>query len=46
MVGSDIEALYPSLDAVEVAQIVFNAMMKSFSFNVSDWRVSMTDDGC
>ena len=29
IVGSDVEALYPSLDAVEVAQIVFNAMMKT-----------------
>ena len=27
IVGSDVEALYPSLDAVEVAQIVYNAMM-------------------
>ena len=29
VVGSDVEALYPSLDAVEVAQIIFNAMMKT-----------------
>ena len=29
IVGSDVEALYPSLEAVEVAQVVFNAMMKS-----------------
>ena len=29
VVGSDVEALYPSLDAVEVAQIIYNAMMKT-----------------
>ena len=29
VVGSDVEALYPSLDAVEVAQIVYNAIMKT-----------------
>ena len=29
VVGSDVEALYPSLDAVEVAQIVYNAMLKT-----------------
>ena len=29
VVGSDVEALYRSLDAVEVAQIVYNAMMKT-----------------
>ena len=27
--ASDVESLYPSLDAMEVAQIVYNAMMKT-----------------
>ena len=29
VIGSDVEALYPSLEAIEVAQIVFNNVMKS-----------------
>ena len=29
VVGSDVEALYPSLEAVEVAKIVYNCIMKS-----------------
>ena len=29
MIGSDVEALYPSLEAVEVAEIVYNAVMET-----------------
>ena len=29
IIGSDVEALYPSLNAVEVAQIVYNCMMET-----------------
>ena len=29
VVGSDVSALYPSLEAIEVARIVFNAVMES-----------------
>ena len=34
LVGSDVAALYPSLEAVEVARIVYNAVMVSdFKFD-------------
>ena len=29
VIGADVEALYPSLEAVEVAEIVYNAMMET-----------------
>ena len=29
VVGSDVEALYPSLEAIEVAQIVYKSIMES-----------------
>ena len=29
VIGVDVEALYPSLEAVEVAEIVYNAMMET-----------------
>ena len=42
IVGSDMEALYPSLEAVEVAEIVYNAMMDTeVKFDNIDWQ-----EGC
>ena len=29
VIGSDVEALYPSLEAVEVAQIVYQAILET-----------------
>ena len=29
VIGSDVEAFYPSLEAAEVAEIVYNAVMKT-----------------
>ena len=42
VVGSDVEALYPSLEAVEVAEIVYNAVMETkIKFENIDWM-----EGC
>ena len=38
VVGSDVEALYPSLEAVEVAEIVYEAVLKTkIKFENIDW---------
>ena len=38
IIGSDVESLYPSLEAVEVAEIVYNAMIETeVSFDNINW---------
>ena len=42
IVGSDVEALYPSLDAMEIAEIVYNAVLNTnISFENINWM-----EGC
>ena len=42
IVGSDVEALYPSLDAIEIAEIVYDAVMRTkVRFENIDWM-----EGC
>ena len=38
IVGSDVEALYPSLEALEVVEIIYNAVMETkVKFDNIDW---------
>ena len=38
VIGADVEALYPSLEAVEVAEIVYNAMLETkVKFDNVEW---------
>ena len=38
IIGSDVESLYPSLEAIEVAEIVYNAMLETeVSFDNINW---------